>query len=107
MRTAFIILCCIALYIEVVLWIFLRPFIGKTMSGLLGLSVGAGFGVASGINPAGPAIIGFLIVFLKVPGSLFVRAKIKRVEWWRRKFAEFPAPWLGYANLLMDAHPPR
>jgi len=103
MRIAVIILCCVALYIEAILWIFLNPLVGKTMSALLGLSAGAGFGVASGMNPIGPAIVGFLVVFLLVPGRVFTSARNGRVDWWRRKFADFSGPWQRYANVILDA----
>lgn len=106
MRITLITLCCVALYFEAMLWIFLRPVIAKTMFALLALSAGTGFGVARGMNPAGPAIIGFLVVFLLVPGRPFARARDRRVDWWRRKFAEFPEPWQRYANLVLDAPSP-
>ncbi len=106
MRITLFTVCCIVLFVEATLWVFLRPVIAKIMFGLLALSAGAGFGVALGINPAGPAVIGFLVGFLLVPGRPFARARDRRVDWWRRKFADFPEPWKGYANLVLDAPSP-
>ncbi|WP_156387054.1 MULTISPECIES: hypothetical protein [unclassified Rhizobium] len=106
MRIALISFYCVTLFIEATLWIFLRPAVGKTLIAFLGLSAGAGIGVGCRINPALPAAIGFFAVFLVVPGGVFARAKDKRVDWWRRKFAEFQEPLRRYANLILDAPGP-
>lgn len=106
MRVTFMILCCIALYIEAIFWIFLRPFVVRTMFGLGGLAIGAGIGVASGVNPVLTAIPCFLAVFLITPAAQFETLKNKRVDWWRWRFAEFPEPVRRLGYLMLDAPGP-
>lgn len=106
MRVTLMILCCFALYIEATFWIFLRPFVAKTMLALGALALGAGVGAASGINPALTAIPCFLAVFLITPAAQFKNLKSKRVAWWRWRFAEFPEPVRRFGYLILDARGP-
>lgn len=106
MRVTLMILCCFGLYVEATLWIFLRPFVVKTMLGLGALALGAGIGAASGINPALTAVPCFLAAFLITPAAQFKNLKKKRVEWWRWRFAGFPEPVRRLGHLMLDAPGP-
>jgi hypothetical protein len=106
MRVTLMILSCFALCIEVIFWIFLRPFVARTMFGLGGLSLGTGIGVAYGMNPVLTAIPCFLAAFLLMPAAQFENFKIKRADWWRRRFAEFPEPVRRLGYLMLDAPGP-